>query len=564
MGKIMDKFEDNYVTLNHSVGYIKNCVPVPTFVWSNFFSMGNFDAPYVKIVQDYLEGKFLGDFRRIMLVTEDTNMAVKATALFAGYGNDRYEFEELEWDDQYVEYDEESANMGSPVLSVDLNAYADKEKKEMNLGIMLPNANFANIHSIFFTNVALYNDWEELIRCLKLCSIPCQYIQIEPRHLNTPAVQRMIYELGFEPIIMPSFEENYYQKVMDNLLKNTGYGFASQTSKEKLLRSLMKKRGYRLGEEDIAKFLEIGIAEAAKDDGRKILVPEDFSVTVTVDSTSAWDKLNNMVGLGNIKAVVEETAAVMLEQLSNSKLKVGKNHMVFYGNPGTGKTTCAKLLAEVFDEAGCGNGNFVMATRKDLVGKYVGHTAHQVATCFENARGGVLFVDEAGFLLNEKSGGFVEEAIKEFVRYMEEYDDVTVVFAMYPREAEAFFQLDEGLKSRITREVEFADYTTEELLDIAVGMIHDNGYKLKKGVKNGILEYIEEVSSSQDEDFGNARTMRKLVNAIISQVSIRNFRSGKKDRFISVSDLNKAVDKLCGVNVTPAKNPIGFVYNKAQ
>ena len=152
------------------------------------------------------------------------------------------------------------------------------------------------------------------------------------------------------------------------------------------------------------------------------------------------------------------------------------------------------------------------------------------------------------------------KAIKEFVRYMEEYEDVTVVFAMYPREAESFFQLDEGLRSRITRQVEFEDYSDDELLDIAVDMLFDNGYTIKKGVREAILDYIKKARADEDEEFGNARTMRKLVNAIICQISLRNFRNGKKDRKASVADVKNAVAKLEGVKAE-AKNPIGFVYN---
>ena len=557
---IEDNFTENYVGLNHSISYVKNSIPVPTFCWNNMQYASDIKAPYMDVVSDYKKEKGTTGFRRIILVTEDTNMAIKATAVFAGYGADCYECDELAWDDQYPEYDEEMANCGSPVLNVDLAKYGDKDNKDMNLRVMLPNANFANIHSIFYTNAALYNDWDDLLACMSLCNIPCQYIQIEPKALSTPAVQRMIYELNFVPIIMPKFPKNYYLGVMDKLMEGAEYTFAHNCNKDKLLRGLMKKRGHRIGEEDIATFLKLAISEAAKDCDRKELKNEDFSVTVCVDKVSAWDKLNNMVGLNNVKYVVEESVALMSEQLNNSLLKTGKNHMLFYGNPGTGKTTCAKLVADVYDEAGVGNGNFVMATRKDLVGKYVGHTAHQVAKCFENARGGVLFVDEAGFLLDEKAGGFVEEAIKEFVRYMEEYDDVMVVFAMYPREAEGFLELDEGLRSRITRQVEFEDYSTDELTDITVDMLFDNGYTLKKGAKEAIRNYIEEARNSEDEEFGNARAARKLTEAIISQISINNYRTGKKERRASVADVNRAVDKLNGVKPV-SKNPIGFVYN---
>lgn len=559
MNDIRHIFEQNYVTLVNGICYVKNSAPVPTLCWNNMQYVGAIKAPYIEVVRDYIADKDMEEFRKIILVTDDTNMALKTSAVMAGYGSDYYNFDEFEWDEQYPEYDEETSFCGSPVLNVDLARYGDKECKEMNLRVMLSNANMAHPHSIFFGNAAAYGDWEELISCMALCYTPCQYIQISPKQLNIPAVQRLIYELDFELLTLPKFPKNYYLDELTFLLDAMGYAFAADCDKEKLLHGLMRKRGNRFGESDVAVFLSLGI-KAAKKDGRIELKIEDFAKTLTVNKVSAWDRLNNMVGLSNIKSVVEEHTALMSEQLNNPLLRCGKCHMVFYGNPGTGKTTTAKVMAEIYDEAGVGNGNFVVATRKDLVGKFVGHTAHQVAKCFENARGGVLFVDEAGFLLHDNSGGYVEEAIKEFVRYMEEYDDVIVVFAMYPREAKEFLKLDEGLRSRITRQVEFMDYSTDELIEIAANMLLDNGYTLREGAKTAIKTYIEETKALQEETFGNARAMRNLTDAIISVISLRNFRAGRKDRRVLISDVRGAVSKLKGVK-PESKRPIGFAIN---
>ncbi len=563
MNNIKHIFEQNFVTLVNRVCYVKNSAPVPTFCWNNMQQVEAIKAPYIDVVKDYIADKEMEEFRKIILVTDDNNMALKTVAVMAGYGSDYYSFDEFEWGEQYPEYDEEMACCGSPVLKVDLARYGDRECKDMNLRVMLSNANMAHPHSIFFNNAAAYGDWEELISCMSICYTPCQYIQISPKQLNSPEVQRLIYELDFELLILPEFSKDYYLDEFTFLLDGTGYTLAADCNKEMLLRGLMRKRGNRFCEGDVAVFLALGIESARKDGNRRELKVEDFSKTLTLNKLSAWDRLNNMVGLSNIKSVVEESAALFTEQLNNPLLKRGKCHMVFYGNPGTGKTTTAQIMAEVFDEKGVGNGSFVVATRKDLVGKYVGHTAHQVAKCFENARGGVLFVDEAGFLLHTNSGGYVEETVKEFVRYMEEYDDVIVIFAMYPREAKEFFELDEGLRSRITRQVEFEDYSREELMEIVAKMLLDNGYTIKEGAKAVIKAYIEEAKSLEPENFGNARAMRNLTDAIISEISLRNYRGGRKDRRVLISDVKTAASKLKGIS-PEKKRTIGFVINKTE
>ncbi len=550
-----NKFNSNYVNISRGTVYIKNTQPLPTFFWSNFDARDRLSGPYMKVVKDYIDRRGEGGLRRIILATDDRNMALKTAAVFGGYGSASYEVDDWEWDCDYESY--EDSCCGVTTVDLDLITFCDREKKELNLGVTLANINNNNESAIFISSVDVFNDWEDFFRCISYCKTPCQYIQISPKLIKTPAVQRLIYDFGFEVLELPEFPKDYYEThVMDVLLDGEMFELSKDCDKTAMVRSLIKKRGKYMSEEDIATFLDLARDNAEMDGNRLELRPSDFEVSVVVDSRNATDKLKSMVGLDNVKEVVDEITALMVESKSNPLLKNTREHMVFFGNPGTGKTTCGKLISSIFDEAGCGNGNFVMATRKDLIGKFVGHTANQVARKFNEARGGILFVDEAGFFLNNKSGDFVNEAIKEFVRYMEEYDDVTVIFAMYPREATEFFQLDEGLRSRITREVEFVDYTREQLLDIAVEMVKENGYILRKGAKQAILDYIDFAMNDDEEEFGNARTMRKLVKAMITQVSLRNLKSDSKDRGIRLADVNNATVKLKGIR--EEKRTIGF------
>ena len=256
-------------------------------------------------------------------------------------------------------------------------------------------------------------------------------------------------------------------------------------------------------------------------------------------------ELNTMTGLQNVKRTVEDFAALVMEEKRNPKIHDTHRHMIFTGNPGSGKTTVARKLADLLAECGIGNGVFIEADRSSLIGKYVGHTAPLVKKCFDEARGGVLFVDEAGFFLDDNDQGFNGEAIKEFVRYMENYPDVTVIFAMYKKELEEFLKLDQGLSSRISRVIEFEDYTEVQLQEIVLKMLADKGYCITEADgADRILEYIK----ANRKDLDNGRGARQFTEAIIQEHSLDLFRN--QDRVeshhlrISNEDISRAAVRM--------------------
>ena len=201
-----------------------------------------------------------------------------------------------------------------------------------------------------------------------------------------------------------------------------------------------------------------------------------------------------------------------------------------------------------------------------MIGKYVGHTAPRVAKKFEEARGGVLFVDEAGFFLNRESGGFIDEAVKEFVRFMEIFPDVTVVFAMYEDEVAEFLGLDEGLSSRISQVVHFADYTTDELWKIAQQMLVAQGYQMAKTCQKYFRDYIEERKKSTY--FGNAREVRKLMEACVRMVGLRHLRAKRaeemEDMTVRCVDMRGAVKRLSMEKTNRKPQVFGFAMPKVK
>ena len=226
-------------------------------------------------------------------------------------------------------------------------------------------------------------------------------------------------------------------------------------------------------------------------------------------------ELHEMIGLDNAKEVIENAVSFfkMQKLYAEKGIKADRPsmHMVFTGNPGTAKTTVARLFAQIMKDNGLlTKGDLYEVGRADIVGQFVGQTAPLVKKHFNMAKGSVLFIDEAYSLVDDRNGLYGDEAINTIVQEMENNrSDLVVIFAGYPDKMEEFLNKNPGLRSRIAFHVNFDDYSTDELIDIADLMIKKTGFKFTGEAHKKLGEVFD--TARKKQDFGNGRYVRNLI-----------------------------------------------------
>lgn len=233
-------------------------------------------------------------------------------------------------------------------------------------------------------------------------------------------------------------------------------------------------------------------------------------------------ELNNLIGLKNVKEKVNDLILYQKVQ----KLRREKNlystqntlHMAFTGNPGTGKTTVARIVGHVYKKIGLlSKGHFIEVSRTDLIAGYQGQTALKVKSVIERAKGGVLFIDEAYSITeNDHSDSYGRECLTELTKALEDYrEDLVVIVAGYTEPMNKFFDSNPGLKSRFNTFIEFNDYNVDELEKILLGICKNNDYDISENLNLKIRAFFTSEIESKDENFANGRSVRNIYEDMI-------------------------------------------------
>ena len=238
-------------------------------------------------------------------------------------------------------------------------------------------------------------------------------------------------------------------------------------------------------------------------------------------------ELEKLVGLTNVKELVREIRAFVeishRRQCFDLKNDCLVLHMVFKGNPGTGKTTVARILGKLLAEMNMlPKGHLIEAERADLVGEFIGHTAQKTREMLKKAMGGILFIDEAYSLARGGEKDFGKEAIDTMVKAMEDHkDELILILAGYEKEMEKFLRTNPGLRSRFPIHLDFPDYSCEELQEIAAMMVNERQYMLSAGALDYLHKHLQEQINEKQPNFSNARLVRNIVERAIRRQALR-------------------------------------------
>ena len=321
-----------------------------------------------------------------------------------------------------------------------------------------------------------------------------------------------------------SLSEEADEKVhieFENMYNRRGETFGNARDVRNFLDAAIERRGVRLR----------GMSDTEIQKEGKVLTYSDVAgegVNRVINIKDVMKELDELIGLENVKESLRDLAVTIrreqqLAQRKNHTPKINLSHYLFLGNPGTGKTTVARLMGNILCSLGVISSSDVYeVSREDLVGRYIGETAPKTRDVVMKAMGAVLFIDEAYSLSEGGPHDYGSEAVTTLVKLLEDHKGKFVCIAAgYTREMTQFLNMNTGLKSRFDETIYFEDYNADELYQIFVSMAKKKEYLFEDEALLAVKNLFEQVYASRGEDFGNARTVRKALDKAIKYLSKR-------------------------------------------
>lgn len=358
-------------------------------------------------------------------------------------------------------------------------------------------------------------------------------------------------------IIMKDYEPDVLENIFRNKMKKDEYIFDEEM--EELFPHFIKnwfeaRDEKRFGNAGDVLNLFDNMAKNSVFDGRKILTKDDITdetlkqyLKIQTEDVmqEALSKLDDIVGLKSVKENIKNIiASIKVSKLRNPDSKVYAGHYVFKGNPGTGKTTVARIFGEILKELKVlPKGHFIETTREDLVQGYIGQTATKTKEILEKAKGGILFVDEAYSLSKGGENDFGKEAIDTIVPFMENNrENFTLIVAGYDEDMDKFLDANTGLKSRFNNTIIFEDYNEVELIEIFKTFSKE--FNFDNSVEKRLKEIFETMKRN-NKHFGNGRDVRKLFDVI---------RTNLDRRVVEINDLESNDKRLFEIKLEDLSN----------
>lgn len=342
-------------------------------------------------------------------------------------------------------------------------------------------------------------------------------------------------QLSKEQYYLTESGEKAFQQVIEKRKVDEKFGNAREV--EQVIRAAIEHKALNI---DIHTLDDISVSEL------QAITAGDFGVDLKLSTEDriqkSYNKLAELIGLSNVK----DTIKGLVSFINYQKIEMERGiidsmpslHMVFYGNPGTGKTTVAKIISEIFRDMGIlKKGHLVTAQREDLVAEYVGQTAKKTAAKIKEAYGGILFIDEAYSLISSGANDFGKEAIATLIKEMEDNrDKLVVILAGYNKEMDELLNTNPGFKSRISNYIEFKDYNPKELFEIFKSNCSRDKFTYNTEVEANVKEWLQTCYDNRDRNFGNAREVRRLLEQmklrLAGRVQASNIQGNKRREFV--------------------------------